>query len=266
MSTQSVKFLQRLVAEGRSECRISDVARMVATAEGVGTIHGSRVLFTAADRERAANLLKSRGYEASLPVAPFTRSEAPTGGSEKSGALRVSHELVALVPLGIPGIQVPAEGFLTLRAGAALQLSYEVLMVCENLEPMLNLARYGWLSEFLKGRPALVLFRGAPGLYRTNVAAGLLQRDHRPTLAFFDYDPKGLSMAASLPRREALCLPAFEALEATARVKRRVDLYFNSFQTSRGHLDRLGLSSDIGAAWALMKDLELGLNQEQFPQ
>ncbi len=266
MSPQAVKFLQRLVAEGRSECRISDVARMVATAEGVGTIHGSRVLFTAADRERAANLLKSRGYEASLPVAPFTRSEAPTGGSEKSGALRVSHELVAVVPLGIPGIQVPAEGFLTLRAGVALQLPYEVLMVCENLEPMLNLARYGWLSEFLKGRPALVLFRGAPGLYRTDVATGLLQRDHRPTLAFFDYDPKGLSMAASLPRREALCLPAFEALEATARVTRRVDLYFNSFQTSRGHLDRLGLSSDIGAAWALMKDLELGLNQEQFPQ
>ncbi len=265
MSPQSVKFLQRLVAEGRSECRISDVARLVATGEGVGTIHGSRVLFTAADRERAANLLKSRGYEASLPVTPFTRSEAPTGGSEKSGALRVSHELVAVVPLGIPGIQVPVEGFLTLRAGAALQLPYEVLMVCENLEPMLNLARYGWLSEFLKGRPALVLFRGAPGLYRTDVAAGLLQRDHRPTLAFFDYDPKGLSMAASLPRREALCLPTFEALAAAARSTRRGDLFSNSFATSRVHLGRMAHMGDIAAAWKLMQALELGLNQEQFP-
>lgn len=265
MSPQAVKFLQRLIGEGRSECRISEVARAVATTEGVGTIQGSRVLFTAADHARAANLLTSRGYEVSGPVAPFTRSAAPAGGSEKSGALRVSHDLVAVVPLALPGIQMPPGGFMTLGAQAALQLPYEVLMVCENLEPMLNLGRYGWLGGFVKGRPALVLFRGAPGLYRTDVATELVRRDHRPTLAFFDFDPKGLSMAASLPRREALCLPGLEAVETAARATRRMDLFFNSFATSRGHLDRMAQAGDIGAAWALMQSLELGLNQEQFP-
>ncbi|MFN9470928.1 hypothetical protein [Acidovorax sp.] len=265
MSPQAVKFLQRLVTDARTECRLGEVARTVSTTEGIGTIKGSRVMFTAEDHASAAHMLRARGYEVTAPAAPFTRSEAPAGGSEKTGALRVSHDLVALVPLAIPGIRMPPDGFMSLRAEAALQMPYEVLIVCENLEPMLNLGRYGWLSGFVKGRPALVLFRGAPGLYRTDVATELVRRDHRPTLAFFDFDPKGLSMAASLPRREALCLPGAAELEAAARATRRVDLFFNSFATSRGHLDRLAQASDIGVAWERMQSLELGLNQEQFP-
>jgi hypothetical protein len=77
----------------------------------------------------------------------------------------------------------------------ALLLAYEVLVFCENLEPMLRLHEYQWLEGFLKGRPALALFRGAPGYFRTDVANELLVLDHRPVLAFFDFDPKGLSMA-----------------------------------------------------------------------
>lgn len=120
----------------------------------------------------------------SLPAVPFTRSEAPAGGSEKSGGLRVSHDLVAVVPISVPGISIPTEGFLTLRVRAALQLAFEVLMVCENLEPMLNLARYSQLDGFMKARPALVLFRGAPGLYRTEVASDMVKCDQRPCSHF----------------------------------------------------------------------------------
>lgn len=52
----------------------------------------------------------------------------------------------------------------------ALELPYEVMVFCENLEPMLRLHTYQWLDAFLIGRPALAMFRGAPGYFRKDVA------------------------------------------------------------------------------------------------
>ena len=120
------------------------------------------------------------------------------------------------------------------------------------------------VSSFVKGRSALALFRGAPGYFRTEVAHEFVRQDTRPTLAFFDFDPKGLSMAASLPRREALCLPPMESLEAAVKAKRRRDLYFNSAEVARPHLESLPSNSEIAIAWSVMNSLEMGLDQEHF--
>lgn len=124
---------------------------------------------------------------------------------------------------------------------------------------------YQWLAGFLKGRPSLAVFRGAPGYFRTDVANELLVQDHRPVLAFFDFDPKGLSMAASVPRREALCLPPLDSLEVAAKGQRRKDLYLGSVEVSRPHLQAQPEEGDVGPAWGLMKRLEMGLDQEHFP-
>jgi hypothetical protein len=134
------------------------------------------------------------------------------------------------------------------------------------MEPMLQLHTYRWMDEFTVGRPTLALFRGAPGFFRTDVAAELIQRDRRPILAFFDFDPKGLSMAASMPRREALCLPPWTELQAAAHHNKRSHLFTNSLHTSRPHLDREGHSPDIAVAWERLKELSMGLDQEHFPR
>ena len=84
-------------------------------------------------------------------------------------------------------------------------------------------------------------------------------------LAFFDFDPKGLSMAASVPRREALCLPPLDSLEVAVRAQRRKNLYLGSVEVSRPHLEAQPAGGDVGLAWGLMKRLELGLDQEHFP-
>lgn len=91
------------------------------------------------------------------------------------------------------------------------------------------------------------------------------RQDTRPTLAFFDFDPKGLSMATSLPKREALCLPPMESLEAAVKANRRRNLYSQSVNDSRVHLDRQASNSDIAIAWVIMNSLKLGLDQEHFP-
>lgn len=266
MTPKHVDFLRRLIVDGVAERKLTVMASFMATEEGIGRIKGNKVLFRPQDHDRARNLLMSRGLNIEAPQGSFTRSTAPAGSSEKTGALRVTEDLVAVVPMGLDQMQVPAGSMLAMRADAALALPYEVLLVCENMEPLLQLHTYAWLQDFTQGRPALALFRGAPGFFRTDVATALIRRDERPTLAFFDFDPKGLSMAASLPRREALCLPAWPQLQETTMANRRSNLFVQSVHEVRPHLDREGHHPAIAQAWQRLKELGLGLDQEHFPR
>lgn len=265
MNQQQVTFLRRLIETEPPFRPYSAAAEYFLNDEGIGKVQGRRVVYTQRDFEVARNLLKARGFESSRQVEPVPRSQVQPGESEKWGSLRVSEGLVAVVPLGLPGVQIPMGSMLCMDVCQALALPYEVLVFCENLEPMLRLHDYQWLAGFLKGRTALALFRGAPGYFRTDVASELLMQDHRPVLAFFDFDPKGLSMAASVPRREALCLPPLESLEAAVRSQRRKALYLGSVEGSRTHLEAQSEGTDVALAWGLMKVLEMGLDQEHFP-
>jgi hypothetical protein len=107
------------------------------------------------------------------------------------------------------------------------------------------------------------LFRGTKTWFTTGAAAEVIKTSEMPTLAFFDFDPKGLSMAASRPRREALCLPDLATLEVRAREMGRQNLFTNSVHESRSHLDSVA-DPEIVEAWRMMKRITLGLNQEQF--
>lgn len=48
------------------------------------------------------------------------------------------------------------------------------------------------------GNP-LVVFRGAPGSYKTDSSQTLLAELKLPVVAFTDYDPEGICIAATLP-------------------------------------------------------------------
>lgn len=266
MNPRSVDYLRRLIADAALERRHGEIADHLSASEGIGRITGARVIYTMADHVKARNLLTSRGYDIQPPDGPHTRSNAPRAGSEKTGALRVSENLVAVVPFAMPDLKIPQGTFLSMALNAVLDLPYEVLLVSENLEPMLQMHTYSWMGEYTKGRPTVAIFRGAPGYFRTDVAADLIQRDTRPTLGFFDFDPKGLSMAASLPRREALCQPPWPQLEESTKENRRTNLFTQSVQTSRPHLDKPGHATDIALAWSRLKLLSLGLDQEHFPR
>lgn len=164
MNQHQVTFLRRLIETEPPFRPYSATAEYLLNAEGIGTVQGRRVVYTQRDFAAARNLLKARSFEISRQVEPVPRSQVQPGESEKWGALRVSEGLVAVVPLGLPEVQIPTGSMLCMDVRQALTLPFEVLVFCENLEPMLRLHEYQWLAGFLKGRPALALFRGGAGV------------------------------------------------------------------------------------------------------
>lgn len=259
-----VTFLRGLITDKPEHRRLGPVSQAIADNEGIGKIQGARVVYTPADHEKARNLLLSRGYTLEQPAEPFPRSQAPAGGSEKDGAQRVSEHLVAVNAFDLPEVDLPQGAFVALNWQDAIKLEYEVLLVVENMEPLQHVHRYRWMRDFVRGRRTLAVFKGAPGWFRTEVAAQLVAADTRPTLAFFDFDPKGLDMALSVPRREGLCLPPPAALEERVKEQRREHLFTNSYHQCRSRLDACP-DPAIAQAWQLMKRLTLGLDQEHFP-
>jgi hypothetical protein len=266
MNDGDANFLRRLIQDGGKDRRNTGVAARMAETEDIGkVVRGAKVSYQLVDLDRARNVLLSRGFDLEQKIGVFARSEAGRGGSEKTGAQRVTEGLVAVTGIGMYGLlKTPAGGFAAMNWETALALPYSVLLVCENLEPLKNLAQYEWLTEFYRSRPVLALFRGAQNWFKTDAAAKLIKRDTRPTLGFFDFDPKGLTFAASLPRREALCLPPWEVLEAATMHWRREHLFTNSAHVSRAQLDAVQ-DEQITHAWMAMKKLTLGLDQEHFP-
>jgi hypothetical protein len=264
MNTREVQFLRRLIAD-RPEHRTHDgVAASMAATEGVGAVKGSRVFYKDSDFLKAENILKTRVYDVEEMAGAFTRSEAPRGGSEKAGAMNVTSGFVACRGIGLDSVlKVTGEGFCALRVPQAMRMDHEAILVCENLEALIRLESYPWLKTFYKDRKVLAVFRGSKTWFTTDAAAELINTSLVPTLAFFDFDPKGLSMAASLPRRESLCLPDLDILERKAKEMARQNLFTNSVQHCRAHLDAV-VDPEIVAAWQMMKRITVGLNQEQF--
>ncbi|MDM0109897.1 hypothetical protein QTH97_33645 [Variovorax sp. J22R24] len=264
MTPRQYSFLRGLVAN-RSLRLSSTIAKEMADAEDVGRVRGLAVYYEEADFIRAETKLRNAGYSVNAPAAGRRRSDAHDAASEKYSAAPVSEGLVAVVVMRVPGIATPKGSFLAMEWEDALALPYQVMVVCENLEPLKRIHLYDWLQPFLKGRRTLVLFRGAPTWFRIDSASRLVAADTRPVLGLFDFDPQGLLMAAGLPRREALCLPPWEVLEPLVVERKRHDLYAAQAAGCRAGLDAC-TDQDVAGAWARMRRLTRGLNQEAFPE
>jgi hypothetical protein len=263
MIQRDIEFLRRLLAD-RPESRAQGVsATKMAQEHHVGRIDGRKVAYCETDFIRAENLLRSRGIPLEVPET-YTRSQAPAGQSEKHRAIAVTDGLVAVRGVNMPALELPEARFLAMHWESAIKLDFDVLLVVENLEALIRIDEYRWMDQFVKGRRALAVFHGAPVIFTTKIAARLINSDVRPTLAFFDFDPKGLGMAASLLRREALCIPDIQVLIAEARRQNRKNLYFQSADSSGAQLDKVQ-DPAIALAWRAMKSETVGLDQEHFP-
>jgi hypothetical protein len=263
---REVAFLRALVANRPAHRRAGPVALTLLRERALGTLKGARILYSPEHHQAAATLRTNRGYPLEAGFAGGMRQDASPGGSEKSRAAGVMEHLVAIVPINV-GLQVPSGTRFLAADWRALDLAQvDAVLVCENLEPMYDLASYRWLeSDFVRGRRVLAVFRGRPGTFRIETATEFVRRCARPVLGFYDFDPSGLVMAASQERLEALCLPPQEPLSAAVRRNRRTHLFTDQLEQARPVLDRLPPGA-IRTWWDLLRSLQCGLDQEHLPR
>lgn len=265
LTPAEVGFLRRLVASSVEHKRADGLAKRMSELHGIGRVVGSRVMYARADFERAEALLESRRIDLKAPQQGFTRSQAASGLSEKAGAKAVTDGLVAVVPLHM-GMGLPVgSSFLAVHWEAALQWDFDVILECENLEPLTRLSEYRWLDDFVRSRRTLAVFRGCPQVFTPRPPAALLRAASKPVLGFYDFDPAGLVIAAGEPNLEALCLPEWEPLRERALQVRRPALFYPQLRAYQPTLDGLS-AGPVRDAWMVLRQVQWGLDQESFPR
>ena len=265
LSQREVDFLRRLREERPERRDLGPVARALASEHAIGRVRGAAVAYEQYDFTAAENLLISRGYPLEATERGLPRSSSAPGGSEKAGARKVMADLVAVLPIHME-VCLPAGALFLAADWRAIDLdTFDVVLECENLEPMLALGSFTGLENFVRGRRTMAVFRGMPSSFSTGTAARFIEAADKPVLGFYDFDPEGLAMGASEPRLEALCLPDWASLADATRRYQRTHLYLDQLAGRRAQLDAQP-DGRVQAAWQQLKRLQCGLNQENFPR
>lgn len=265
LSAQEITFLQRLIAARPATRKAGPLSLTIAT-YGVGRASGRSIHYGPNDWATAAKLLENRGIPLSRPDGEMRRAETAeySGVSEKAFGSRPHSNSVALrtahgdCDLDGAGLKAPGGGYMVLSSEDALRVRCDRILLVENLETFRHLHRYAWITY---GRGStLAIFRGDPTFSLADAAKVLAVRGE-PIDAFVDFDPAGLSIAASLPRLAHLILPDERWLISAIRERKRYDLYDAQIGAYEAKL-AASTHPDIVHSLALLKELRQGYNQE----
>ena len=233
---------------------------------GVGRASGRSIHYGPEDWDRAAKLLGNRGIPLTRPDGEMRRAETVeyAGVSEKVFGRRPHSNSVALrtahgdCDLDGAGLKAPGGGYMVMSTEDAMRVRCDRILLVENLETFRHLHRYAWITYGRGG--TLAIFRGDPTFSLADAAKVLAAREE-PVDAFVDFDPAGLSIAASLPRLAHLILPDERWLISAIRERKRYDLYDAQIGAYEAKL-AASTRPDIVHSLALLKELRQGYNQE----
>lgn len=217
---------------------------------GVGQEYRSVWRINQAEKDKIANILRN---EAKVDATASLKQWAETprhqaldiGGDEKHTKRRLRDARVAVKSLSGRPLMI-GTGDLVLPPGACLDLDlnwvaencrhHEVLLV-ENWENF-ELTHQTPFLDSVPGNP-LVVFRGAPGSYKISAAHNLMKVLARPVLAFTDYDPEGVAIAATLPYFSRYLAPPDDVLERLMAQVTTHERYVNQLVGKIGMLEAL---------------------------
>ncbi|AJE20612.1 Hypothetical protein Achr_11310 [Azotobacter chroococcum NCIMB 8003] len=183
-------------------------------------------------------------------VAAISRDEKIARQRPDDGFVLLKGRLPAPLPALPPGLslRVPLE---SLDLSATAQV-----LVIENLDSFDDWERYRAPARLTD---SLVLYRGHGGLARgaRRLLATLPERCE--VTVFADYDPAGLSIAASLPRADTLLAPELDErlLEKGSRE------HFARQSRQSAHLEGIGLD-DWQGVWEEMKAHQVSIKQQHM--
>jgi hypothetical protein len=191
------------------------------------------------------------------------------GGDEKLTTKRLRGKRVAVKALpGRPLLIGPAP--IHLPPGTNLDLDrrwvvdhcgHDSVLLIENWENF-ELTHETPLLEQLPGNP-LVVFRGAPGSYKTDSSQALLAELKLPVVAFTDYDPEGLCIAASLPGFTRYLAPSDDCLTGLMTELNTEQRYLKQVAGKLAFLNGL-TDPDLVRVYKIVRDAGKALPQEKL--
>lgn len=280
LDKRSVTFLLNLVQERPPSRAIGAAARHLSGAHSIGSLSGTKALYTSTDFLRAADLLRLNGVDSSTAPdawrAVGRTDSASLRGNEKWAGQVVSSGLVAVTCIHGQNLLV-ADAELALPPHAHLVLPVEhvaetcrhsALIVVENFESFRRCSL--WHRRYLAhcGASPLFIYRGDKDGTRAKAVNELLAKTTLPVLAACDIDPAGLGIALTLPRLTRLVAPSAveldQHLRSGAAVSRgRSDLYAKQYAQWAQMLDA-STREEIRLLWDVIRRHGQGVVQEAF--
>ncbi|CAN7599455.1 DUF7281 domain-containing protein [Polaromonas sp. LjRoot131] len=263
-TTVQIQFLRRLATERPTQSAGSQVAEFFSSDQGIGVRMGRRYEYSPADHAKAAQLLSNSGLSLLDLPAGSTRAQAVErpGVSEKVGTVGPHADSIAVKTasgLCTHGVEaIATTGYSVLTTEQALRVKADRILVVENFETFRWLARTQWIDY--QGLNVMAVYRGDP-LYKIDDALRVVAARQEPVWTYFDFDPAGLSMSATMPRLERVILPNTEVLSRTVRKARQLHLYVDQLSQYEVTLDVLR-AGPVFDAWKLMRSLRAGISQE----
>lgn len=259
LSPTQALFLQRLAVDEPPRRPLNNSAAWFVEHYSLGVAYGRHVEYQQRHFQQARELLELHGISPTRMPPDSSRADSAKflGQSEKTQSRAPWSNAVAVK---LPTAPTPPGAFAVLTVEQALVVPCDRLLVVENLETFRYLEDYQWLLPRLQRHRTLALYRGDATTSRVD-ASEVLRRRPEPVLAFVDFDPAGLGIAAGMPRLESLLLPNEQWLRDTAGGPRALELFERSRAQYEASLDGAGHPA-IQQAWALMKALRAGVAQE----
>lgn len=225
----------------------------------IGRIEGGKLKFAAGDLELLrAEARREFGWDPMEPLAGQTRLEAAAQTIDEKLAPQRPDDGFVLAKGALPAPLPALMPDLSLRVPvASLDLAaISQVLVIENLDSFDAWERYPAPAGL---DDSLVLYRGHGGWARGTRQLLDSLPPGTPVTVFADYDPAGLSIAASLPRATALLLPELEQrlLEKGSRE------YFALQSLQARHLDGSELNG-WQAVWEEMQSHHVSIKQQHM--
>lgn len=262
LTSNRLKFLQKLVLDG-SRRGESEAAAYFEQNFGLGARLGRGYEYTKLDSEKAKKMLMAMSMPLEFESELMDRADAVIrrGMSEKTGTLAPHANSVAFrIWRDISGEGGFGVGYQVATPVEVGQIECDLTMVVENFETFRQLHQYGWVVDEIRGKSVLVIFRG-DSIYKTDCAQQALACLSKPVLGFFDFDPTGLFMCSELGGLAKLLLPDLNMVRRAAMAGKRNDLYYDQVEGFGPTLDKR-LQPEIAMAWAVLKEIRVGLPQE----
>ncbi len=275
LNLRAVQVLLRCVQSPerrfRATAALTDFCRQY---EDVGAVSHAYVDLSDEDKRKICAILTSEGIDPATPPTAWkgiSRCEAlALGRNEKLANAPVIRRRVAIKALRADAPLWVNNSPLVLPSGCHLDADYlainvdhhDWLVVVENWESFNRIENAVATLDFPGSNP-LVVWRGAAGTVRADSMLTWLGTLRQPVAAFVDLDPKGLVIAATLPRLERVVAPPQGEMRHLLLNQGIEERFLIQLAGSKPFLDSFH-DDKIAPLWRLIDEAGRAFPQERF--